>query len=260
MGEPCDDAGREKLIMLKFWKLPEPPRKDYRYLTGLDDEGWYKELTRLYQLSVEHDLGLHKADPNIVVRREASEGGKAGEVSIGQIGMPLVQVIEQRDEGECLQRDPLQLLVYSDTPDQYLLDTGFRLPRERMPALIVDLTAPDENILDGVREILEERKHQAFPRRNPGPRSLSKYFDNSTFDIWLNYHIVQLADLLAWRAEHAKRDPRVLTKYRNQCLGEIAGLYEPKKISLAINKILPQAIASLPPLLAQIVHRMAAAK
>jgi hypothetical protein len=42
-------------------------------LQKLDVEGWWTELTRLYKLSVDHNLGLHSDDPTIIIIRKAGE-------------------------------------------------------------------------------------------------------------------------------------------------------------------------------------------
>jgi hypothetical protein len=57
-----------------------PPKKSYAYLGKLDVQGWYAEITRLYKLSVDHNLGLHSADGNIILHHGA---GGAQIVHIG---------------------------------------------------------------------------------------------------------------------------------------------------------------------------------
>ena len=66
----------------KAAKMLTPPKKSYAYLGKLDVLGWYAEITRLYQLSVDHDLGLHSADRFIIVT--PGNGGS----QIGHIGGP----------------------------------------------------------------------------------------------------------------------------------------------------------------------------
>jgi hypothetical protein len=91
------------------------------------------------------------------------------ESGTGQIGVPLVQVIELHE-----------------APEKPCLDDGFLLPPWRMPALIVSLNAADEFILEAVRCELEKRKHSTAPVRKPGRRSLSRKFGPKTFEqtVW----------------------------------------------------------------------------
>jgi hypothetical protein len=101
-------------------KPPEPPklnltRIDIR-LQQLDVKGWWRELTKLHLLSVLHSLGLRTDDPNILTIR-----GR-GKTAIGQIGVPTVQFVGPRDE-------------------------GFRLSRDRLPALIVNIVGVSDGVI-----------------------------------------------------------------------------------------------------------------
>jgi hypothetical protein len=190
---------------------------------------WNAELARLRKLPVNHNLGLHKTDNNTF---DLSSG--------------LIQVVEPRDEEALLQQEPLKLLVYSDQPKEYLLDTGFRLPRERMPALIVNLNAPDELILEAVKRELEKRKNSSAPVRKPGRHALSRYFDRYTFDKWQNNRIVELAELLAWRSKLAAGKKRL---YPNCVLGD--WLNKDANQTNKAKEVLKGAIACLPAIFAQ---------
>lgn len=197
---------------------------------------WNAELARLRKLSVDHNLGLHKTDNNTF---DIPSG-------VGQIGIPLIQVVEPRDEEALLQQEPLKLLVYSDKPKEYLLDTGFRLPRERMPALIVNLNTPDELILEAVKRELEKRINSSAPVRNPGRHALSRYFDRYTFDKWQNNRIVELAELFAWRSKLAAEKKRL---YPNCVLGDWSN--KDANQTNRAKKVLKDAIACLPAIFAQ---------
>ncbi|MGD0186964.1 MAG: hypothetical protein ABSC25_17160 [Roseiarcus sp.] len=72
----------------------DAPDEVNRFLNGtadrlyqLDVKGWYAEITRLYKLSVDHDLGLHSIDRNIIVIPEA------GGAVIGHIGGPFATFV-----------------------------------------------------------------------------------------------------------------------------------------------------------------------
>ena len=66
----------------KAAKPTPPPKKSYAYLGNLDVQGWYAEITRLYKLSVDHNLELHSPDRNIIIT--CGNGG----AQIGHIGGP----------------------------------------------------------------------------------------------------------------------------------------------------------------------------
>jgi hypothetical protein len=211
---------------------PAPPKeaeellnKDYDYLEKLDAKGWFEELTTLRKLSVDHELGLHKEDPNIFITPSGN---------VAQLGVRMVQVIEPSD-------------------------AGFWLPRERLPALIVNLNATDEDIIAAVKRTLEERKPVGAPVRKPGRHAPNACFDKCTFEKWRNNQIVQLAYLLAWRAGldagDAKNYPdHVLGKWMTEPKDTSEAkkdLTEPKDTSEA-KTVLKEALASLSALFAQI--------
>ena len=76
------------------------------------------------------------------------------------------------------------------------------LHRLEKPALIVQLGAPDGVIIKMVREALKSvRKTYPAPIRKPGPESTDAEFTKRQISTWLNYKIVQLAELDNWRME-----------------------------------------------------------
>jgi hypothetical protein len=204
-------------------KPPKPPtlnltRIDIR-LQQLDVNGWWRELTKLHLLSVLHGLGLHIDNPNIPTIR----GG--GKTAIGQIGVPTVQFVEPRDE-------------------------DFRLSRDRLPALIVNIVgASDGVIVDAVkRELKKARKRFPAPVVKPGRAAPNARFDEFTFKKWRRAKIVALAYLLAWRASLSEQDAK---HYPDHVLGKLLGLNEPKDTSDA-KKTLKEALKNLPALAAQV--------
>lgn len=208
---------------------PKPPNLNLRRidirLRQLDAKGWWKELTKLHMLSVLHGLGLHADNPNILPIRSR------GKTIIGQIGVPTVQFVGPRDE-------------------------DFRLPRDRLPALIVNIVGVSDGvIIEAVkRELKNARKSFAAPITKPGRRAPNARFDEFTFKKWRRAKIVPLAYLLAWRAALSAKDAK---RYPDHELGALLELDEPKDTSEA-KTTLKNALAKLQPLAAQIEQDMIA--
>jgi hypothetical protein len=215
---------------------PDPPQKakrilnkDYSYLDKLDADGWLSELTRLHNLSVDNGLGLHEPDLNTHTIGEVGESGEASEVMTVQVGVPAVELVEFNAE-------------------------GFRLPPERLPALIVNARAPGKVIREQIDVFIAQlRDRFPPPIKKPGPPAPNTRIDQRTFSSWSNWRIVQLAELFAWRAtlddEEAKEFPDwVIGEWMWDEDEEI-----PRKTSDA-KKRLKEAIASRKALKAQIDH------
>ena len=210
-------------------KPPKPPNRNYRDLKNLDAQGWLKELTRLFRLSVDHDLRLCDVQPNMFVFCEWGKPGQTFETSIGFIGTPTVQFIGARS-------------------------TNFCIPPERCPALIINVHAPDSIILSEVKLWLSEiRKHLKPPVAKRGRYQLNSAFDATTFSKWRVAKIVEFAELLAWRAT---LDANVQSQIPDHLLGAHAGLADAKATSNA-RKVLKEALDSLPSLSAQVAHGVA---
>jgi hypothetical protein len=206
--------------------------RDYSHLQQLDAKGWYDQLTRLCKLSIDKNLGLFKGDPNIVVFSRLGKPGEATETTIGQIGVPTVQFIGPREE-------------------------GFRLPLERLPALVVNVEAPDEVIQSELKLWLKEvRKYVKPPVAKRGQYALNYCYDEDTFAKWRADKIVEFAELLAWRAT---LDEQTKRRYREHVLGEWVGKESARTTSEA-KATLKRALASLPALAAQIAHDMVPAQ
>jgi hypothetical protein len=212
--------------------LKETPAR----LLQLTADGWCVELTEIYDLSVEYNLGLHTPDPNTHTIGEVGETGEASEVMTAQVGVPTVQFFEASRE-------------------------DLRLPPERRPAWIVDANASDANILDGVKHALEERrKSNPPPVAKRGRHAPNNCFDDATLAKWRADKIVQLARLFAWRA---MLDPKEARRYPDHVLGQWLGFAGPKskaslpkKTSMA-KSTLRQALARRRGLLAQITQEAA---
>jgi hypothetical protein len=218
-------------------ELPKPDwfvKRDYAYLKKLDAKGWYAELTRLYKLSVDHDLGLHKDDPNIIIIRKA---GEADGTTIGQIGVATVQFVGRRGE-------------------------GFWVPRERLPALIVNVDAPDEVILRDLKRTLKAvRSHSDAPVVARGRYALNSRFDEKKiFKKWQKDQIVQLAELLAWCATPDAPERQSYPDHiPDLILGKWVGK-DDKEVTSEAKATLKKALASLPAFAAQIAQDMVPAQ
>src|ERR1700730_2400054 len=141
-------------------KLPEWANqvlnKDYSYLNKLDADGWLVELTRLYNLSVDNGLGLHEADLNTHTFGEVGESGVVSEVMTVQVSVPTVEIVEFNCE-------------------------GFRLPPERLPALIIDARASEKVIREWFEsELAELRARFPPPIAKPGPPAANNCIDRRT--------------------------------------------------------------------------------
>jgi hypothetical protein len=193
---------------------------DYSRLENLTAEGWCHELLRLHELSVVQELGLHTNHSDIVVAR------KGGKTVVGVVPIQTVQFVGPRNE-------------------------GFSLPRERLPALIVSVEAPDAVILQEFRRTLKcVREHFPPPRAKPGRRAANSYIDEATFRLWIDARIVELADLLAWRTT---LDRQTAAIYPDHVLGKWLGKPDAKATS-ETKSMLKRALASLPMLAKQLAY------
>lgn len=202
--------------------------KDWGNLENLDLSGWYKEISDLCRFSVDNDLGLFEGDPNITLTCEIGRQSEKGETNLGQIGVRLVRFLPTGETGHWVY--PFQL-----------------------PALIVNLNAPDEVIIREVTEALKEmRDRSGSPVPKSGNRAANSYFDERTFGKWKRYKIHTVVELLAWRAKLDPKTPRPPDYW----LSDWMGFAEPRDFSEAVNT-LRDAIKSLPYLVAQLSYEAA---
>lgn len=196
-------------------------QRDYRHLLELTARGWCDQLRSLYELSIDHNLGLHTEDPKIV-RRVLFKG----KTRIFLPGAPVVQLVEPESE------DVL-------------------IPRHLLPVLVVNINAPDEIILAQFKLRLMEAREK-FPSgfSKPGPKAANGSFGERSFLSWCNARIVPLAELLAWNAE---RKARGEDYYPDVVLGSWIGLSN-KGSTHRSKEVLMAALASMPALAAQIKY------
>ena len=90
-------------------------KADYARLKELGVRGWYDELRRLRELSIKHEVGLHADDPKVETHNVA------GNPHVFLPGAPVVQFVEA-------------------LPDDAIL------PKHLLPALVINISAPDEII------------------------------------------------------------------------------------------------------------------
>jgi hypothetical protein len=194
--------------------------RSYARLRKLGVMGWFDELRRLYELSVQHNLNLHADDPKVERRNIA------GRTRIFLPGAPLAQLV---------------------TPVSH----DVRIPTYLLPALVINISAPDEIVRTQFEKALAQARKQfpvAFSK--PGPYALNSLFEMRTFLSWRNARIVQLAELLTWNAQ---RKARGLRRYPEHVLGGWLGLQDKTATSRA-KGTLKKALASLPALAAQIKY------
>jgi hypothetical protein len=225
---------------------PEPPgparkivEKDFSYLRNLDLQGWLKELERIsrHLFGVDHPL----ASRSLPLQRAGLmwnlfEDG-AGLHTI-RLGIRTVRLLEPRVVTRKV--NGKQRSVRLDVVSPY-----------ELPALLVHLDAPDDVIMTQFKAALKEaRKRYPAPVAKPGRNALSARFTKRTFTVWLNYKIVQLAELLTWRALLGEEEQK---KYPNTALGGWLG-FDDKKMSLAMG-CLEKAVTGIPALATQIAGK-----
>jgi hypothetical protein len=90
------------------------------------------------------------------------------------------------------------------------------------------------------------------PIAKPGPQASNTRFDQDTFSSWINWRIVQMAELFAWRGT---LDAGEAKKFLDWVIGEWmwGEKSSPRKTSEAKN-VLKLAIASRKALMSQIAH------
>ena len=190
----------------------------YTRLARLNSEGWFHELSRLYELSVDHHLGFHKEHPNVLVDRST------GNAKITVHG--------------------IEPVILFGPEDQIIL------PAEMLPALLVQIKVPDEIMFSEFKRMLKmaRARYGTFGAK-PGPASLNGRIQKTSFARWRSDQIVPWVDLLVWRAALPALERK---QYSNSVLGEWLELSE-KQIK-AIKRKLIKALESLPALAAQIPH------
>ena len=128
------------------------------------------------------------------------------------------------------------------------------------PALLVrvHLGAPDAVILEKFRAVLvEARKTYAAPVKNRGRDSLKGRFSPSKLKTWRDYHIIELAELLAWREREwpangpTETDPPSRRRPSDAQLGRWLGFQTPGEVAAAM-QALETALNAIPALWAQV--------
>ena len=112
-------------------------KADYARLKELGVRGWYDELRRLRELSIKHEVGLHADDPKVETHNVA------GNPHVFLPGAPVVQFVEA-------------------LPDDAIL------PKHLLPALVINISAPDEIIrVEFERALAAARKNTPYLSRSP---------------------------------------------------------------------------------------------
>ncbi len=157
-------------------------------------QAWHVELSNMRSLSVKYGLGLHQDHVNTF---DLSDG------SVGQVGMPTVSVIDPPPRLSVGDEAAGPWIVYPDEPDQLfpLRSVGYLIPAPSLPVLVINLDAADRHILAEVERVLRERKSNRALHRTTGAYSLSRSLkEPAVIARWRRYHIVEIMELLAWRA------------------------------------------------------------
>ena len=198
--------------------VPKPgwfTEANYESVRTLDARGWRDALLRADE----------KLDPSRPAKREEWRdiiGPEIDQLHSGYIPPRIVQLLEE----------PI-------TPHPF-----------ELPALLINLSAPDGVIRDEFEKALRAAREN-YPSLvlKRGPQALNASFGEQKFSTWKSHKILQLADLLAWKA-------REKINVSEAELGSWLG-FDKKKTELA-KKLLYDALRSIPALAAQIaaVHAM----
>jgi len=202
---------------------PEPPdwfvESDYTWLSGLGVRGWYDELRRLRELSIKHNLGLHTDDPKVETL------GAAGGPRVLLPGAPVAQFVDAQAD-------------------------DVSIPKHLLPALVINISASDVVIrAEFERALAQAREKYPAPFRKSGPSATNSDIDERVCASWVKWRIVELAELLVWRAG---LDAQEAKGYPKRLLGVWLG-FEKSDTSKA-EKVLRKAIASLPAIAAQLKY------
>jgi hypothetical protein len=194
----------------------KPPSKDYSYLRTLGVRGWHKELMRLREQAINHNAELLRGDPKVEVHNIT------GNSRVFLPGAPIVQIVGPKDH-------------------------DVRIPRHLLPALIVNISAPESVIMPEFKRRLREAQDEfPPPLRKPGPHAANYRFGARIFKRWCIAQIVELADLLAWNVKCGK-------PYKDVELGKLLK-HQDKYQTARVKKMLKAAIAALPTLAAQLKY------
>jgi hypothetical protein len=182
---------------------------NYEFVAKLDARGWLHALLRTNA----------SLDPNWPTKKEKWRdfiGPEIDQMHPGYIPPPIVQLLEQP-----ITLHPIEL-----------------------PALLINLSAPDGVIRDEFEKALRAaREKYPSPVLKRGPQALNASFGEQKFSTWKSHKILQLADLLAWKA-------RKKINVSEAELGSWLG-FDKKKTELA-KKLLYDELRSIPALAAQI--------
>lgn len=194
-----------------------PPRKSYLYLKKLTASGWYDELFRIWD---ELDQLGHSLAPKYRNILAWGEGENRQHVSV-------VEKIVEIKTGK---------------------ETGVMVNLQRLPALVIYLDAPDDKIIEAVKnELLNRRGRFGKHLNQRGPKTINSRFDTAIFNKWIGSQIVKLADLFIWNAQEKKAGRGELPDWR---LGDFLG-FSAKKTSQT-RTTLSEVLESLPALKKQL--------
>jgi hypothetical protein len=142
------------------------------------------------------------------------------------------------------------------SPVVQLIEEPVRLHAIELPALLINLNAPDDIIREQFEAALRAaRERHPSHVRKPGPPALNARFGEPQFYRWRRYKILPLVDLLAWRT-------RQKGKISDVQIGLWLGFDEDRaaKEIEAAKKELFKAIDSIPALAAQVASEARAEK
>ena len=91
--ETRDEAELDEAFAKATGRRLAAPKETTSRLRHLDVQGWYEELTRIYKLSVDHDLWLADVLPGMFIWSPVGKPGEATETTIGYIAGPTAKFV-----------------------------------------------------------------------------------------------------------------------------------------------------------------------
>jgi hypothetical protein len=211
----------------------------YSFIPGLDAREWLSQLNRANFF----------ANPSWPEKYDDWRG-PLGFKELGEEFDPDIQTLNHY-----LGPPVVQALEAPHLADMHLIE---------LPALLlkVSLSAPDAVIIQEFKKILSAvRERCPAPVKKRGPQALNGYFDEQHFSKWRKHKILELADLLGFKAFlawKAKKETGENIKIPSDAeLGRWLGFGDKKKKELAL-AVLREALHSIPALAAQVTSEAAA--
>jgi hypothetical protein len=223
----------------------KPPKwfaeKDYSYLSGLDMQGWLKQLSQCHHWASETEK-MAAGEPTF--EEEWKHVPQVQGCFPAYVGPPTIAVIYDSSLASRGERATESHLINTPAiPLKYF--TGPKLE------IRVNLDAPDGEIMEQLEVLLKDvRKRLPSSGTRPGKKALNSSIRSQTTNGWINHKIVEITEL----RYHERKVGRTVT---NADLGNwlFPKRNNPDKTVCDALKTLNRALAAIPALWAQVYGR-----